>query len=373
MKRFIAVVFSVVLLTSFVQAQSYSKVFVFGESLLDRGNFKALMATVGKNNPPDPPYADGRFSNGKVFAEVIADNFGVGNLTASWYGGTNYAYAGARSMIDYFIAPAPPPAPKLLIPSVRHQVMNYLADAGDVADPGALYILHDGGNDSFFASSMAKAGQWDAAVALLKQSAQGIVGSVALLAEHGAVNFVVPNAPRFSITPKGCGDSLIDVLGQVYNTELQAGLAGLNGELEIVYFDLFGFETAIEDRFIAECASCLTAAGVCINPDDFLFWDQAHFTAAAHQLVGDAITLAVLKHKVIALTAAGILNPGQSNSLLSKLDVAFRKIEDRKLIPAVNLCRAFADEVNALIRAGILTSEQAELMLAGAYGIISQP
>ena len=137
------------------------------------------MATVGVGNPPDPPYADGRFSNGKVFAEVIAENFGAGELTASWSGCTIYSYGGTRSMIDRYALPG------LLIPSVRHQVMNCLADAGGAADPGALYILHDGGNDSFFASSMSKAGQWDAAVALPRQSAQGIVGSVALLAEHG--------------------------------------------------------------------------------------------------------------------------------------------------------------------------------------------
>ncbi len=368
MKRLTALVFSVILLTSYAEAEHFSKVYVFGESLVERGNVKALMATVGVNNPPDPPYADGRFSNGKVFVEVIAENFGAGQLTPSWYGGTNYAYAGARSMIDQYVGPR-----QLLIPSVRHQVMNYLADAGGAADPGALYILHDGGNDSLLASSLAKAGQWDAAVALLRQSAQGIVGSVTLLAEHGAVSFVVPNAPRFSLTPRECGNSQIDILGQVYNSELQAGLAGLNGNLEIVYFDLFGFEAAIEDRFIAGCTSCLTAAGVCSNPNGVLFWDQAHLTAAAHQLVGDAITLAVLKHKVVTLTAAGILNRGQSNSLLSKLDATFRKMEDRELIPAVDLSRAFANEVNALIQAGILTAEQAELLLAGAYGIISQP
>ncbi len=109
------------------------------------------------------------------------------------------------------------------------------------------------------------------------------------------------------------------------------------------------------------------------NPDDFLGWDQVHFTAAMHRAVGNAVTLEILKHRIVALAAARTLNSGQANSLLSKLDAAFTKMADRKAIPVSGLIQAFANEVSALIRAGILTAGQAELLLAGANGIILQP
>ncbi len=367
MKRSLLVILSSAVVTSFAGAQPYSNVYVFGESLVDIGNYKTLVAPFGINVPPDPPYSGGRFSNGKVFTEVVADNFGAGNLIASLNGGSSYAYAGARSVFDRILLPG------LSIPSVRHQVEDYLASAGGTADPNALYILHDGGNDSFIALSMAAAGQWDAAVALLKQSAQGIAASTALLAQNGAVHFVVPNAPRFSLSPQGgCGNFAMDALGQIYNAELLAGLAGLGASLEVVHFDLFGFQTAIADRFTAGCASCLTTAGVCSDPHNFLTWDQVHFTAATHHLVGDAITLAVLKQRILSLTAAGALSSGESNSLLAKLQSAFGRIEDREVIPALNSIHAFANEVNAFVRSGILTAAQAELLLAGANGILHE-
>lgn len=367
----VLVAVSLTFLISASYAQPYSEVYVFGESFVDMGNAKDLFWSYSINWPPSPPYEGGRFCNGPVFPEVIAENLEVGPLDASFTGGTNYAYGGARSVGDNLMFGFIP------IPSVRSQVETYLADVGGEADPNALYILHDGGNDTAFAVVAFFETGWDAAAAVMEESALGMIESVQMLADAGAVNFVVPGAPFFSDSFWLCGLTVADVLGASYDSILETGLAGLDGDLRILYFDLFGFETALADHFITDCNYCVDwnnpTASVCSNPDELFNWDQAHVTAAVQQLIGDTITLAMLKDEVLHLTTAGVLNGGESNALLSKLDGAYKKLEDRKPGTAVNEIRAFSNQVNAFIRTGRLSGEQAELLLVGADGIINQP
>ena len=81
----------------------------------------------------------------------------------------------------------------------------------------------------------------------------------------------------------------------------------------------------------------------------------------------------MLSDEVLRLTAAGILEGGNSNALLVKLDGAYKKLEDRKPKTAANKIRAFTNQVEAFVRTGKLSAEQAELLLVGAYGIVDQP
>jgi phospholipase/lecithinase/hemolysin len=271
LKRFSQVVlFGVgsILLVSAGYAQPYSEVYVFGESFVDVGNVKAAFASFGFDFPPSPPYAEGRHCNGPVFPEVIADNLELGPLEASVVGGSNYAYGAARSVVDVLFLGFIP------IPSVRTQVESYLVDVGGTADPEALYILQDGGNDSAFAVEVFfGTGDWDAAAAVIEESALGMANSVRMLADAGAVNFVIPGAPYFSESAWLCGLAIADSLGGYYNTLLETELAGLDGELRILYFDLFGFETAVAEHFITGCTYCVSmfdpTVPECSNPNRF--------------------------------------------------------------------------------------------------------
>ena len=56
-----------------------------------------------------------------------------------------------------------------------------------------------------------------------------------------------------------------------------------------------------------------------------------------------------------------------------KLEGAFGKLEDRAIAPATKKLHAFANQVNAFVRVGILPAEEAELLLVGAMGVIDQP
>jgi hypothetical protein len=81
----------------------------------------------------------------------------------------------------------------------------------------------------------------------------------------------------------------------------------------------------------------------------------------------------MLKDKVLQLTAEGVLNLGNSNALLVKLDGAYKKLEGRRPKTAANKMQAFANQVKAFVRTGKLSAEQAELLLVGAFGIVDQP
>ena len=105
-------------------AASYSNIFVFGDSLSDRGNlaetgFLQTSAGLPVINYPNPPSNHDSFTNGPVAVQVLAQSYGLtadpsvfvtgfadvnglfGDL--SYVPGTNYAVAGATSAA----APAP--------------------------------------------------------------------------------------------------------------------------------------------------------------------------------------------------------------------------------------------------------------------------
>ena len=66
---------------------------LFGDSLTDTGNISELTFGLA----PGSDYFDGRFSNGPVWAEVMAQQFGLASPTHSRGGGSNYAYGGAET------------------------------------------------------------------------------------------------------------------------------------------------------------------------------------------------------------------------------------------------------------------------------------
>ena len=71
----------------------FSKTYVFGASVSDTGNACNLIPVACT---PNPPYASPRWSNGPVFAELLAQRYGASAAPVR-VGGTNYAYGGART------------------------------------------------------------------------------------------------------------------------------------------------------------------------------------------------------------------------------------------------------------------------------------
>jgi len=70
------------------------------------------------------------------------------------------------------------------------------------------------------------------------------------------------------------------------------------------------------------------------------------------------------------LRAAGVLNGGQANSLIVKLNHAIDSLTSKPHQPAgCNQLQAFVNEVNAYVSAGILTPAQAGTLLGGPLGV----
>ena len=78
-------------------ALPFTNMVVFGDSLSDTGNI--LISTGGAI--PTAPYFNGRFSNGPVWIDTLTAGLGLpAGAVASFAGGNNYAFGGARTGTD---------------------------------------------------------------------------------------------------------------------------------------------------------------------------------------------------------------------------------------------------------------------------------
>jgi hypothetical protein len=73
-----------------------------------------------------------------------------------------------------------------------------------------------------------------------------------------------------------------------------------------------------------------------------------------------------------ALVSEGVLNSGQGNALISKLEAAIQALDRGNPTAAVNQMNAFMNEVYALVRAGALTNDQGLSLIVKAKDIIWQ-
>lgn len=73
----------------------FSTTTVVGASISDTGNTCRFIPN-NAGCPPSPPYAAGRFSDGSLWIESVAANFGA-TVSPSLNGGSNFAFAGART------------------------------------------------------------------------------------------------------------------------------------------------------------------------------------------------------------------------------------------------------------------------------------
>src|SRR5262245_44966099 len=109
----IAVVFAAAVWSPIAAAAGpYTTMYVAGDSLSDQGNlFFVTQLVTGVGVPASPAPGDnrgyylGRFSNGEVYADLLAHRFGIA-LGPSMLGGNNFAFGGARTA--YNIAEDPP-------------------------------------------------------------------------------------------------------------------------------------------------------------------------------------------------------------------------------------------------------------------------
>ena len=273
-----------------------TNIFVFGDSLSDAGNSFAL---TFKAIPPEPPYFSGRFSNGLVAVEYLAEDLGLTlNLYYDDEVGNNFAVGAAQTgsgnsnndNIASFL-------PGVTLPGLTQQVEAFEHSLGNSdADADALYIVWAGPNN--FLDYLGGSVPNDPAV-LLESGIDNKVDNINRLIGSGAANLVVPNMPSLGRLPFSIEfQDEATAISIAYNGGLSLALDNLvleNSSAQITQVDLFSANEAIAGDPLAFGLNNITDPLLLSGLDPtqttgFFFWDIFHPTTEAHALFSNTIS-----------------------------------------------------------------------------------
>jgi phospholipase/lecithinase/hemolysin len=248
----------------------YDVVYAFGDSLTDDGHLHPDF--------PPPPYAEGRFSNGHVAVEYLADESGIGLV--------DFAVAGATTGTDN-----PDLAgTDLANTGVRSQVGFYLSSA-TVADPNGLYFVLAGANDLLNALTFPTPNPQKTIQATINEAVNNIVSEVKALHKIGANHIMVANLPNLGLTPS------VRALGSDAQTLATYASVAFNKKLAfklpeyVQQFDTFTTMSNVVNNpanyhLTNVTDPCFDGANVCSDPNQYLYWDDLHPTTAVHNIIG---------------------------------------------------------------------------------------
>ena len=279
------------------QAKPFTQIVAFGDDWTDNGNALRITkkdienkVTVASIIPPSDLYWEGRFSNGPVAVEVMAQRLKV-NLT-------DYAVSAALSGGSNLVTGGEFEATGLL-----SQVKQFESELnGKKADSGALYFLGvSTGNDLW---SWAEDNTGNSAV-LADEVLKNLQTAIMKLSQLGAKQFFVVNAPDLTIMPgmlavekEGFAKDLANFQAY-YQSQLPKIMADLSTQLQIE-INIFDFQ-AIEDKIRSDpqkyslknltdsCMADYWAITACENPNEYYFWDPFHNTRKVNQIFGEAM------------------------------------------------------------------------------------
>jgi len=284
------------------EAADFEQIYVFGDSYSDDENFYNITKSELGIGIPPPPYKDGRFSNGPVWVEYLAQDMGLNPS-----GITNLAVGGAKSGLYNVTIP---PVPGLYLTGVLSQIKKF-TEVNKSVNPNALYIVWGGTNDFLYSQSAVNP----------SQPVTNISTAVRALANVGAKNILVANlfslgnlpGTRNSVNSTQLNDSVTE-----YNVELIKSLNSLSQELNnvnIIFLDVnYLFKQLLANsrqyEFTNVLDSCIGSSVLITipastpsfdcktNPDRFLFWDSIHPTTAGHKIIAE-YAASVLKSQPI--------------------------------------------------------------------------
>jgi phospholipase/lecithinase/hemolysin len=270
-------------------ASPITQIVAFGDSLSDTGNDLIAFGS------PQPPYYQGRFSNGPNWIDDLAGKFGVADPQPSLAGGTNYAYGGAA-------ATSVPTG----VPDITQQVSQYLTTS-PTANPNALDTVLMGANDFF-------GGVTDASAV-----ASAVNSALTSLVNAGAKNILVSYLPPQGVTPDiqsqgPAAVAAIDALDVAFNNDISADVIALraaNPGINLSVLDLYSLTNqAIADPS-AYGLTDTTDEGINAPPgtnlNTYLFWDDVHPTAAGHALIADEAFAVAPEPSALLLAGFGAL------------------------------------------------------------------
>jgi len=286
--------FAASLLISFpATATAFTKIYAFGDSLSDTGNVNQIVQTVtgGTASFPPFPYYNGRFSNGPIWAEKLADKLGISLINFSYGGATT----GTANTLDTTFNNLG--LPSSLLPGLQGEITAFQSQYQNGADPDALYTILAGANDFLPTNSTFQP------VSTPNSSLSNITIAVNSLANLGAKNFMVLNLPdlgkipltKDSVNTQICAldANCLNNLTASYNAQLSSSFSNNLNIISVDVNTLVNNAIAKKEQFGITFEnvtdSCLDATfTVCSNPNQYLFWDGTHPTTQGHLLIAEA-------------------------------------------------------------------------------------
>ncbi|WP_013323903.1 SGNH/GDSL hydrolase family protein [Gloeothece verrucosa] len=270
-KRIFPVLAAILAFLIVISAQStwssngIEQLYIFGDSLSDVGNIFQL---TEQQRPPSPPYYSGRYSNGRLWVEYLADEL---QLTPNHV--TNLAWGGATTQgtIGNTV-------------SLKKQIEKFLANHPNI-NSQALCIIWIGANDYLYGATNVKA------------TVGNIVEGVFSLVNTGMKKFLIVNLPdlgKLPATRDTKAATSLSALTKAHNKYLSQSIQQLKQDLgprvEIAEFDVYSVYQQVTRRpnqfgLTNVNDSCLKNSSVCQHPEGFLFWDGVHPSTAAHQIL----------------------------------------------------------------------------------------
>lgn len=282
-------------------AGAVDKIIVFGDSLSDSGNFYSYSLHIV---PKNPPYFNGRFSNGLTWVECLADGLHLNHESKDQL--LNLAYGGATARPEKN--------------DIAWQIKTYFKKfPNDANGDKHLYVIWIGGNDYLPAKGSTDDVTTEAVASIRRQ--------MNLLIQHGAKNFLVLNLPDLGKTP------LAQVAGpeyaakvsrmiQLHNAKLTLMLSHLrvqHSKTDVVFFDVtnpfqdalthpqkygikytqdacfkgdtFMFSVLKDPKYdhVREQLSDSDRIVFCALADEYFFFDHVHPTRVVHELIAKKV------------------------------------------------------------------------------------
>jgi phospholipase/lecithinase/hemolysin len=274
---------------------------IFGDSLSDNGN---LYEYMHHSLPQCPPYFEGRFTNGPVWAERLVQGYFAHDSALHLH---DYAFGGAGVLSEA------DDDDELF--TLKREVDTYLLAHNNQIDPNNMYFVWIGGNNYL--------GSPDDIDAAVSDVIQGIQKDLERLVQKGAKNLTIMNLPDLGKTPLAKELEAVEkftAISDAHNAQLFAmyeRLRSMYPDARWFYFDAnqiftdifqhpetYGFNKLTEtcyDSLVQPSSpqSVLKmAANVHVKQNDaqatdnckgYVFFDLLHPTQQVHQLTAEYI------------------------------------------------------------------------------------
>ena len=200
----------------------------FGDSLSDDGNLYRIDFGV---LPKSPPYFQGRFSNGEVWSDLVAQYY----QTKNGINFSNYAVGGETVIFH-------DPVKGYLPFSLTASLDEYLLKSAFSDRENTLFIIWIGANDYLPGTTNVDE--------LTTTIVNNIKADIERLIYHGGLNFLILNLPDLSKTPYGQTSAIHDELYQLasmHNTKLMSAITEIQQNYKGVNIYLYDVNQLFND------------------------------------------------------------------------------------------------------------------------------